>query len=517
MGNTDHFFLLAAQRAQQGSFADMLSFIEQACAAEQSADVLLKAGNLCLEYGFVTAAADYFEQILHEVPGDLAASAGLAKVATEVGDHLKASAIYEELMVRFPDHEILRRNALIALQYNPVVTDQYRYDQALAWGQWAIARSGGLKPRPAIRALLGRAPRIGVVSADFCQHTVGLFVKDVMRELGSRWPVIAYSARGFEDWVSKAIKSTCTWRSVSGLDDSTLAKLIEEDEIDILIDLSGHTAGSRLTAFAHRPAPVMVSWLGYFATTGLPHMDAVFLDRWHAPHGVEKQFIEPIVRLPTGRFHFQAVSWAPKQVSDPPCLRHGYITFGSFNNTAKLNPAVVSLWSDILLAVPESRLLLKWRTFNDEVFGQSLLQQFRDCGVDSKRIELRGPGFHAEVLKEYADIDIALDPFPFTGGLTSCEALWMGVPVLTMPEATVVSRQTLAFLSLIGLTELVAKDESDYIRIACDWAGDFERLKRLRLTLRDRLQASDLMNLTGFVDQLQQKLLAIYDKTHFEN
>ena len=512
MGNSDHFFLSAAQHAQQGKFAEMLSFIEQAQAAEQSADLLLKAGNLCLEYGFVTKASDYFDQRLKLVPGDLAARAGLAKVATEVGDHVKASAIYDDLVARFADHEVLRRNALVALQYNPAVTDQYRYDQALAWGQWAIVRAGGFKSRPAMRALLGRAPRVGVVSADFCQHTVGLFVKDVMRELGSRWPVFAYSARGFEDWVSKTIKSTCTWRSVAELDDKRLAQLIESDEIDILIDLSGHTAGSRLTAFAHRPAPVMVSWLGYFATTGLPYIDAVLLDQWHAPHGVEKQFVEPIVRLPLGRFYFQPVKWAPSQVSEPPCLRHGHVTFGCFNNTAKLNPSVVNLWAKTLRAVPGSRLVLKWRTLNDEVFGQSLLAQFENLGVAPERVELRGPGFHADVLKEYADIDIALDPFPFTGGLTSCEALWMGVPVVTMPQATVVSRQTLAFVSSSGLIELAANDENDYVRIASQLAHDVERLKLLRSSLRDKLQASSLMNLTGFVDQLQQALLNVYQQ-----
>lgn len=179
----------------------------------------------------------------------------------------------------------------------------------------------------------------------------------------------------------------------------------------------------------------MVSWLGYFATTGLTYMDAVLLDEWHAPEGTEAQFVEPILRLPSGRFGYQPVPWAPAVVAPPPVERNGYLTFGSFNNTAKYNPQVFDLWARILGEVPNSRIILKWRTFNDEEFKQKVTDGFVQRGIEASRIELRGPSFHADLLKEYADIDIALDPFPLYGGLTSCEALWMGVPVITRRKA----------------------------------------------------------------------------------
>lgn len=311
------------------------------------------------------------------------------------------------------------------------------------------------------------------------------------------------------------ICAACTLRDVSGLNDTALAEQIRADGIDVLIDLSGHTAGSRLTAFAHRPAPVMVSWLGYFATTGLPCMDTVLLDAWHAPPGTEAQFVEPLLRLPSGRFCYQPVRWAP-DVAHPAFERNGYITFGCFNNTAKLNAGVFDAWAQVLQAVPDARLILKWRTFNDEAFRQQVTDAFAARGIATDRIELRGPSFHADLLQEYADLDIALDPFPFTGGLTSCEALWMGVPVVTWPQSRVVSRQTHAFLHQIGLPELSARDAGDYVRIAVELANDRERLAELRATLRDRMRASPLMDVAGFTRQLEDALIDLYRRIEAE-
>jgi predicted O-linked N-acetylglucosamine transferase (SPINDLY family) len=300
---------------------------------------------------------------------------------------------------------------------------------------------------------------------------------------------------------------------VRTLEDGALATVIRADGIDVLVDLSGHTAGSRLTAFAHRPAPVMVSWLGYFATTGLSCLDGVLLDDDHAPPGMEAWFTEPIVRLERGRLCYTPVPFAP-EVAGPPCLRTGHITFGSFNNTAKLNGAVLALWARVLGAVPDSRLVLKWRTFNDGGHDKALCARVRAAfashGIDPGRLDLRGPSFHADVLAEYGTIDIALDPFPFTGGLTSCEALWMGVPVVTWPQSRVVSRQTHAFLNRIGLGDLSARDADDYVRIARDLACDRTRLATLRASLRARMRASPLCDGPAFTRSLEDALLGLW-------
>ncbi len=485
---------------------------------------LLDTAALLSSHGFLSQTQECLEQAKTLSAHDFRAQVNLANLASDRGNHPECRRLYGELLARLPDSTIIRRNVFTSQEYDPEVTSAERLEQGHAWNAWAIQQAGGWRPRPTPKPLHDRPLRIGYVSADFCQHTAGLFCKDVlMQHDPQRVKVFAYSAKQVNDWVTDAIKSHSQFRAVTEVQDPALVELIRQDEIDILIDLSGHTSGSRLTAFAYRPAPVMLTWLGYFATTGLEYLDAVLLDEWHAPAGTESQFIEPIIRLPS-RLCYTPVPFAPavslagrpsgrkRPEEAAPTFTKGYITFGSFNNTAKYNPGVFDLWARILTAVPDSRLILKWRTFNDEEFRQSVTKAFVERGIAAERIELRGPGLHIDVLKEYADIDIALDPFPFTGGLTSCEALYMGVPVVTWPQSRVVSRQTYAFLSAIGLPELAAKDCDDYVRIAVELAQDRERLNELRTTLRPRMAASPLCDVKGFTRQLEDTLIDLYHK-----
>jgi protein O-GlcNAc transferase len=480
----------------------------QACAEfEQSAsdDQLPELADALLAFGFVSEAS----RLCTKAPS-FRASAILARIATDCADHGHARRLYDDLIRQYPNSGPLRSNALVSLEYESGAVD--RLAQAKAWGKWAVARAGGVLARPAVKTLQGRALRVGFVSGDLCLHTVGLFVKDVIKSLEpDRVCCWAYSTGSVRDWVTREIESGCTLRDVRNLDDGELAARIRSDAIDVLVDLSGHTGGSRLSAFALRPAPVLVSWLGYFATTGLPYMDAVLLDPWHAPPGTEAEFAEPIIRLPS-RFCYQSVPWAPEIAP----RNAGPITFGSFNNTAKLNAQVYDLWSRILLAVPESRLVLKWRTFNDETYCSQVRAEFAQRGIAQTRIDLRGPSFHRDVFKQHAEIDIALDPFPFTGGLTSCEALWMGVPVVTWPQARVVSRQSHAILSLIGLSELSAKNADDYVRIAAELALDPVRLAAIRESLRQRMVESVLMDLPSYTQRLEDTLIDLHDRIEDE-
>jgi len=498
--------------AQAGRFPDLLDICRQLSDTYgNNINALLDIGSLLLNYGFLTAARRCFERACTLVPNDLRPIVNLAGLLRDAGDHSESHRLYTLLLQQLPNHPVIRRNTLVSLEYDPAVSDAERFSLARGWGEWAIAQAGGLRPRPCLRPLGNRPIRIGYVSADFCQHTVGLFVKDVIISHDpGRVTLFAYSAGKVNDWVTAAIRKACQWRDVSTLDDAALANLIRQDEIDVLVDLSGHTAGSRLTVFAYRPAPVQVNWLGYFATTGLSCIDATLLDQWHAPMVMEQQFVEPVIRLPFGRFCYQPAPWAPAEVAPPPCLQTGHITFGCFNNTAKLNAGVFDLWARILIAVPNSRMVLKWRNFNDEGLRQMVTDAFVQRGIAAERIELRGPSFHADLLKEYADIDIALDPFPFTGGLTSCEALWMGVPVITWPQNRVVSRQTFAILHTIGLTELAAEVADDYVRIGVELASDRDRLQRLRQSLRSIMQASPLMDVDRFTRQLDYALIELY-------
>lgn len=507
----------ARQHAEAGRFAEFRALCLQ-ISADWQADLVaqLDIGALLLNHGLLSDAYACFALAQRIAPSDLRASVNLANLARDVGQHGKATRMYAELLLHLPNHPVIRRNALTGLEYDPQATPQERLQQAKAWGEWAVAQAGGARPRPGLTPLLDRPLRVGYVSADLCNHTVGLFVKDVLAAHDAgKVQVFAYSATLSTDWVNQAIRAACTLRDVAALDDAALVAQIRADGIDVLVDLSGHTAGSRLTAFAHRPAPVMVSWLGYFASTGLSYIDAVLLDEWHAPSEIEEQFVEPVMRLPVGRFYYQPVPWAPPEA--PSAFKQkGYITFGCFNNTAKLNREVFDVWTQVLAGVPQSRLVLKWRTFNDEAFRQSVTDAFVVRGIAAERIELRGPSFHADLLREYADIDIALDPFPFTGGLTSCEALWMGVPVVTLPQGRVVSRQTFAFLNQIGLPDLAARDAQDYVRIAVALANAPQQLVDLRSSLRQRMQDSALMDVAGFTQQFEASLIALYQRVGTE-
>lgn len=518
---------MAHHHAQSADFHSMRALCEQvALNYRDHVLALLDVGVLWFNFGFISDATQCFERVTQLDPHDSRAWLNLANCFKEQGDYKRANGLYLSLQTAHPDHVVIRRNVLTSLEYSPEASDSERFSHAQAWGAWATARAGGPQPRPLARLMRNSQShaktklKVGYVSADFCQHTVGLFVKDVLQthqrhaqvhEHPHPVEVFAYYSGQVNDWVTQALRQCCTWRDVSALDDTALAKQIREDQIDVLIDLSGHTAGSRLTVFAHRPAPVQLSWLGYFATTGLDAIDAVLLDAPHAPEGTEHQFVEEVVRLEGGRFYYQPVPWAP-EVAEPPCLRSGHITFGSFNNTGKLNLKVYDVWAQVLRAVPNATLVLKWRTLVDAPLCQAIRQAFEDRGVSASRIELRPASFHIDMLKEYADIDIALDPFPFTGGLTSCEALWMGVPVVTLPQSRVVSRQTFALLSAIGQTQWVAPTEHDYVRIAQSLASDPNALAHVRQTLRHTMRQSALMDLTGFTQKLEQVIYQLHDK-----
>ena len=301
------------------------------------------------------------------------------------------------------------------------------------------------------------------------------------------------------------------WKPIYGQTDEAAANMIYADGVHILLDLSGHTADNRLPMFGYKPSPVQASWLGYFATTGLNEMDYLIGDPYVTPPEDDDQFTEKVWRLPETRWCFTPPD-VDIEVSVPPAVNHGYVTFGCFNNITKFNDKVVALWTKVLNAIPNSRLLLKAKQFRDQMARESIIQRFAAHGIDSKRINLEGPEDRQKYFAAYNKIDIALDPFPFTGGTTSVESLWMGVPLVTLAGDSLISRQGVGVLMNAGLPDWIAEDEEEYVAKAVLFASDLDKLASLRAGLRSQVLASPLFDAPRFAQNIENALWAMWNQ-----
>ncbi len=335
-----------------------------------------------------------------------------------------------------------------------------------------------------------RRLRIGWVSGDFRDHAVAYFLEPVLRELrGSRQlESFAYYNHVIEDATTRRFRSLIPhWRQVQALSDLQLVQSVRDDRIDILVDLSGHTGYSRLSAFAHKPAPVQVSWLGYAGTTGLAAMDYYMTDRHYLPPAeFARQFTEKLVFLPAMAPFTPAPSAPP--VNELPALAAGYLTFGSFNRIGKLNRETVESWSQLLRALPTAKLMLV--AVPPGRRRDWLIDEFALCGVAAERLEIHERCSMDQYLALHHRVDLCLDTRPWTGGTTTNHALWMGVPTLTVAGATPASRISAALLGQVGLEMFVAANDADLVRKGCYWAANVGELAKIRAALRQRCEQS---------------------------
>lgn len=402
----------------------------------------------------------------------------------------EAFAEFRRAFALNPDYRDAYSNYLFALNYSPDVDE--------AFLSAAHRSCPFLQPaNPGRLALVGRRARprlrLGMVSGDFAHHPIGYFTYPFLEAMKDQDNslVVLYSNRQNEDDLTGQFKAVChTWRPVSTLSDEVLATQMRQDDLDILIDLSGHTQGNRLGCLPFGPAKVLMHW-GYVHS--IPNVDYSIWDRFQVPDAAtEAMFGEAILHLPDARWCYRAPEYAPA-VAPPPSSSQPAVTFGSFNNICKLNEHVLDLWSQILRESPGSILVLSWKTLVDRSERERLKSAFASRGIDPRRIRPRaGADSHAGVLGEYGEIDIALDPFPFSGCLTTMEALWMGVPVVTLPQARPSSRQSFSFLNVLGRTNWIARDVHDYVRIACTLAHDRGMLRSFRAHQRHAMARSPL-------------------------
>jgi predicted O-linked N-acetylglucosamine transferase (SPINDLY family) len=399
---------------------------------------------------------------------------------------------------------------LCALQYSSETDARQLRTAHEAWdAAWGSGATDYAASPPSPRAKSNKL-KLGFVSSDFSRHPVGFLVLPALENLDrGHCSIACYSDRSVEDAYTDRFRAVSErWRNIYCQPIDAVERLIRDDEIDILFDLAGHW-GERMALFARKPAPIQITWLGYVGTTGLQAMDYLLADRFHVPLGEEDAYIETILRMPHDYIAYEPPSDAPA-VSPPPATTGQPFTFGSFNHPAKLTPPILTAWAEILRRAPRSRLLLKYGGLDDPGFERRVLAVLAQQGIEPDRVQLEGWSDNLTVA--YSRIDLALDTQPYSGGLTTCEALWMGVPVVTWPGKTFAGRHATSHLNHAGVPQFIAASREAYIDMAVDWTHRLDELTTLRVTLRDQVRSSPLCNAKAFAHDLLELLQAIHNE-----
>lgn len=466
-------------------------------------DAHINLGVILLKMGQTEECLAICQNAVTLAPDNPATHVALANVLRTFGRFDEALASYNQALDLKPDHEEAHSNKLMTLHYAANTQCEDLYSAAI---RWAAPYNEPLPIRPQANERQGERPlRIGYVSADFNRHPIGFYLDRILPfHTSDKFEIVCYSNNRKTDDVTERLRAaTILWRDVVGVSDQKMAQQIREDKIDILVDLSGHTAGNRLSVFAMRPAPVQVTWMGYTGTTGLKAMDFILADTFVLPEHEQEYFTETVKYLPGSYLCFDPPR-VDLSVEPPPVTNAGHITFGSFNNRIKITPEAIAVWSNILKAVSGSQILLKTTLLDDAGVRQSVLEQFQANGIDEDRVMLEGRSPRDELLKAYQRIDIALDTLPYGGGVTTAEAIWMGVPVISLRSERWSGRLGETILNAIGVPELVAENRDQYCTMAIDLAQDSPRLEAYYRDLRDLMEISAFCDGPAFASKLEQ-------------
>lgn len=504
---TDALHNLANTLAIQGRLDEALACGRRALALNPSfATTHNTLGSILREQGRSGEALACFQQALALNPRLTEAHNNLGLVLQELGQPAEAIACYRRALALHPDYSATHSNLILALQYRSDTKPAEVDAELRNWNhQHARPLAAFVRPQRRDRSP-DRQLRIGYVSCDFRQHSIAFFLLPLLeaRDRG-RLHVTCYSTNSVSDEVTARCQASVdAWRSLTGVSDEAAAQSISDDRIDLLVDLSGHTAGNRLLVFARRPAPIQMSYLGFPASTGLDTMDYRLTDAWADPAGAIEAFhSEQLVRLPDTAWCFVPLSGSPP-IGELPAGRHGDVTFGCFNNLAKVTDEMLQLWARILQRVPRSRLALKNLALGSPIVVQRLTTIFAMSGIPADRLEfIPHQSLPLSHLQCHDRVDLALDTFPYHGTTTTCEALWMGVPVLTLAGNRHISRVGVSLLTNAGLPEFITRSPDDYVGTAVAAAGNLPRLAALRRSLRERMQASPLMDAPRFARHLE--------------
>lgn len=443
-------------------------------------------------------AEEHLIKALELQPSNANSHAQLGRIYCQTGRVDAGYSSYSKAATLEPDNLDYIKRLIYWSNYSERTTQQSNYQLARLWAN--KAHPGNQAGSSALRALnTDRELKVGFVSSDFCAHALSFFIAPLLEGLDrSQFNVTAYSDTKKADAVTESIKYQCDfWRDSSHFTDSQLAAKISADQIDVLIDLNGHTGGNRLNVFAKHVVPIQLSWLGYPSTTGLRSIGFRITDRIADPIGLNDQFFsEQLLRLPSGFLCYKPLETAPNIA---PSDNNGIIRFGSFNNLAKISSLTLDAWAAALSAVPNSTLYLKRQQLINANSSDFFVKEFAERGVTADRLILSTSKATIEQhLNEYNNIDIALDTTPYNGTTTTLEALWMGVPVISLMGKTHASRVTASILQRLSLTGLATKSVVEFAERAKELSEMDEKLNQLRANLREQMRNSTLMNNTQF-------------------
>ena len=468
-------------------------------------------GRCLQELSQYDEAETHYRQALKLSPENFKALGNLGNLQKDIGLLDEAMACYQTALDIKPDLSEAHSNLLLLQSYSAKYSSEYCLEQARNFGKIVTAKA----TRPYTSWQCAKQPdrlRVGMVSGDFRNHSVGYFLVGLLSHVDlDRIELIAYPTHSQEDEITGRIRpSFSQWRPLYGKSDVDAARLIHDDGIHVLMDISGHTAFNRLPVLAWKPAPVQVAWLGLPNTTGVSEIDYLLGDAHATPEEIESHFSETLWRMPESYLCFSAPVQAV-DVAPLPALSAGYVTFGSFNNLTKMNDVVIELWSRILSSVPDSRLYLKTGQLDSEDICEKTRTRFAKHGISPERLLLKGKtSSAAEHLAEYNKVDIALDPFPYPGATTSIEAMWMGVPVLTLQGDRFVSLIAKSVAHYSGLADWVAIDKDDCVAKAVSFTSNLDSLSSLRAGLREQVLASSIFDAPRFAQNLEDALWGMW-------
>lgn len=475
-----------------------------------NAEMRSNLGSVYQARGELAKAEACYREAMRQKPGLAIGFDNLGSVLGAQGRHGEAIAVYREGLDRNPDDARAHSNLLLTLNYLDLDPSEV-VKEHVAWAE-RHDRPREREQHVPNAAEPDRRLRIGYVSPDFREHSVAYFIEPVLESHDrSHFEIYCYSDVPRPDTTTERLRRLVdSWHQTAGWTDQRVIAQIMADRIDILVDLAGHTAGNRMGIFARKPAPLQASYLGYPNTTGLSAVDYRITDAVADPPGQEAFYTERLLRLPGCFLCYRPPQDAP-EVGPLPLDTNGYVTFGSFNNLAKLQPRVIDTWAGLVESVPRSRLLIKNPSLRDPDTRRRLAEAFQSRGIDNSRVEFLGSTpTTREHLAVYNRVDVALDTFPYNGTTTTCEALWMGAPVIALAGRSHAGRVAATLLTAVGLQELVASSVEQYLERAATLAANLGALSTLRANLRDRLRASSLCNGAMFTQGLESGLRDIW-------